>query len=188
MPLTVQHTQFLASVHPYDSLTEDALAALAADCDTRAMPAGETVFDLSDTVQSLYIIEGGEVEITDDAGVQLSLLGPRNSFGERALLRDGTAAAVLGELGHVEPIRLDERRNARTARRPARALWSDTRPLTFRNVSGTQRRRASWNQVIPSLATGIIRCTCTVGLALGEPVRTLSSTPPDSTSVSVQTL
>lgn len=92
MPLSAYHTQFLASVHPYDSLAAEALSALAGECEVSSLAAGDIVFDLGETVENLYIVETGEVEITDNVGVQLSLLGPRNSFGERALLRDGTAS------------------------------------------------------------------------------------------------
>ncbi len=91
MPLPGPLTQFLASVHPYDNLPDAALAALADKIDARTFPTGETVFTIGDTVTNLYVIVEGEVEITDETGVQLSLLGPRNSFGERALLRGGEA-------------------------------------------------------------------------------------------------
>ncbi|MEM9522802.1 MAG: DUF294 nucleotidyltransferase-like domain-containing protein [Pseudomonadota bacterium] len=88
MPLPAVLTQFLASVHPYDSLTDADLAALADACEARDYAAEDTVFDIGDKAESLYIIAKGEVEITDDTDVQLSILGARNSFGERALLRE----------------------------------------------------------------------------------------------------
>lgn len=92
MPLSAQNTQFLASVHPYDSLTEADLLALAEVCTLTRATAGETLFAVGDTIQYLYILVEGEVEITDASDVQLSLLGPRNSFGERALLRGELAS------------------------------------------------------------------------------------------------
>ena len=91
MPLPGPLTQFLASVHPYDNLPDAALAELAAKIDAHTFSKGETIFAIGDTVKNLYVIVEGEVEITDETGVQLSLLGPRNSFGERALLRGGDA-------------------------------------------------------------------------------------------------
>lgn len=92
MPLSATLTQFLASVHPYDSLAEAALQSLAQAFEAQDYPAGQTLFAVGGTVAHLYIVVEGEVEITDEADVQLSLLGPRNSFGERALLRDATSA------------------------------------------------------------------------------------------------
>jgi CBS domain-containing protein len=92
MPLPSDLSQFLASVHPYDSLSADDLAALQAACSLREVAAGDTLFTTGDTVGELYVIVAGEIEITDATGVQLSILGPRNSFGERALLREEAAS------------------------------------------------------------------------------------------------
>ncbi|GLP87958.1 DUF294 nucleotidyltransferase-like domain-containing protein [Tritonibacter mobilis] len=92
MPLPVALTQFLASVHPYDSLPDTVLTTLAQRCALQTVDAGATIFSLGEEVAYLYIIVTGEVEITDETGVQLSILGPRNSFGERALLRGETAS------------------------------------------------------------------------------------------------
>lgn len=92
MTLPANLRQFLASVHPYDSLTEGDLATLSEACREQAFAMGETIFKVGDAATSLYIIADGEVEITDETGVQLSILGPRNSFGERALLRGEDAS------------------------------------------------------------------------------------------------
>ncbi|NNE51744.1 MAG: cyclic nucleotide-binding/CBS domain-containing protein [Sulfitobacter sp.] len=92
MALPAHLTQFLASVHPYDSLTEADLAGLAEVCEAQTFGPGERVFVVGQQASHLYIILQGEVEITDETGVQLSILGPRNSFGERALLRDEAAS------------------------------------------------------------------------------------------------
>ena len=92
MTLPADQTRFLASVHPYDSFSEAALAALAEACTVENFALGATVFAVGEEVRNLYIIVDGEVEVTDETGVQLSILGPRNSFGERALLRDDLAS------------------------------------------------------------------------------------------------
>ncbi|OAN81790.1 histidine kinase [Jannaschia sp. EhC01] len=92
MPLPDKLTQFLASVHPYDTLADADLAALATVCTVTQAPAGHTIYAVGDQIDALYILVSGEIEITDATGVQLSLLGPRNSFGERALLRGDDAS------------------------------------------------------------------------------------------------
>lgn len=92
MAISAHLTQFLASVHPYDSLPDADLMALADACMIEQIGAGDRVFAVGDTVKSLYIIVEGTVEITDETDVPLSLLGPRNSFGERALLRKENAS------------------------------------------------------------------------------------------------
>ncbi len=91
MSLPINLIQFIASVHPYDSLPEHDLTALAQACQAQEFSANDVVYSVGDTATHLYIIAAGEVEITDEIGVQLSLLGPRNSFGERALLRGETS-------------------------------------------------------------------------------------------------
>ncbi|MEO1556805.1 MAG: DUF294 nucleotidyltransferase-like domain-containing protein [Pseudomonadota bacterium] len=91
MSLTPSHVQFLSSVHPYDTLDLQGLADLSDVCDAQSFEAGAEIFAVGDEIETLDIIVTGEVEITDETGIQLSLLGPRNSFGERALLRGGAS-------------------------------------------------------------------------------------------------
>lgn len=95
------HTrQFLASIHPYDSLSEADLTALADVCTVDIFSTGQTVFAIGDAVTALYIIVSGGIDIRDASDVQISLLGVRNSFGERALKRGGLAtraAIATGE-------------------------------------------------------------------------------------------
>lgn len=104
MALSADLTHFLASVHPYDSLTSAALTALADLCDAQDFAPGEPVFRLGDPVGGLYVIADGEVEVTDETDVQLSILGPRNSFGERALLNGDTARLTATATTHVRTI------------------------------------------------------------------------------------
>lgn len=91
MALSIEMSQFLASVHPYDSLADAVFASTTQACETMTLAGGDTVFAVGEKVENLYIIVTGEVEITDETGAQLSLLGARNSFGERALLNTGIA-------------------------------------------------------------------------------------------------
>jgi CBS domain-containing protein len=42
-------------------------------------------------MEGLFLIMQGSVEVMDPSGVLVSLLGPRNSLGERGLMRDGVA-------------------------------------------------------------------------------------------------
>ncbi len=91
MTLSSDLTQFLASVHPYDSLSDMDVRALAERCSALHIRAGDTLFSVGDPLDDLYVIVTGEMEMLDDADVQISLLGPRNSFGERALLKRDAA-------------------------------------------------------------------------------------------------
>ena len=98
MSLSESLHQFLASVHPYDSLSEADLQELASICSHEELLAGDTVFAVGDTVNNIYVIAAGEVDIRDESDVQISVLGPRNSFGERAVMRGGAATRAATAL------------------------------------------------------------------------------------------
>jgi len=82
---------FLETVHPYDSLPQDEMARVAASFSRREYPAGEEVYAAGEPLRGLYLVKRGAIEVLDRNGGLVSLLGARNSFGERGLLRDGLA-------------------------------------------------------------------------------------------------
>ncbi|RJE81862.1 DUF294 nucleotidyltransferase-like domain-containing protein, partial [Paracoccus onubensis] len=91
---------FIATVHPYDSLPQDELARVAGFFGRREYAAGETVYDIDEALPGLFLIESGVVQVRDRNGESVSELGPRNSFGERGLLRAGravTSASAVSE-------------------------------------------------------------------------------------------
>lgn len=83
---------FLETVHPYDSLPREELSRVAELFQPLDCAAGEAIYAFGETLAGLYLIRKGRIEIHDRNGALVSLLGPRNSFGERGLLRDGKAA------------------------------------------------------------------------------------------------
>lgn len=98
MPHSV--VDFIATVHPYDSLKRDELARVATSFSRRTFAPGDLIYAFDDRLAGLYLIESGHVAVTDRNGDSVSQLGPRNSFGERGLLRDGvalTSARALDE-------------------------------------------------------------------------------------------
>ncbi|NEX47491.1 DUF294 nucleotidyltransferase-like domain-containing protein [Pseudotabrizicola algicola] len=82
---------FLETVHPYDTLPRDELARVATSFSRREYAAGEDVYRAGEPLKGLYLVKRGSVEVQDASGQVISLLGPRNSFGERGLARDGLA-------------------------------------------------------------------------------------------------
>ncbi len=90
--------RFVQTIHPYDALPQDELARVASSFGRRQAASGETIYRVGDDLLGLYLIEAGSVEITDTNGVQVSHLGPRNSFGERGLGRDGRAMTTAKAL------------------------------------------------------------------------------------------
>ncbi|GGH31058.1 CBS domain-containing protein [Cribrihabitans marinus] len=121
-------TRFLSSVHPYDSLDAEALNALAPDFRQVDLPADAPVYALGDRLEGLYLIQDGEVEITDENSNPVSLLGPRNSFGERGLLRDGQAVTQARTTAATRLLLLPaEAFHALIASEPAVARFFDRR-------------------------------------------------------------
>ncbi|EPX85045.1 DUF294 nucleotidyltransferase-like domain-containing protein [Salipiger mucosus] len=103
MPLAPEDLhRFLNGVHPYDALEAEALDTLLPQFVQRAVPAGAEIYAFAEPLEGIYLIHSGQVEIRDENGVAVSLLGPRNSFGERGLLRDGTAATSARALEPTE--------------------------------------------------------------------------------------
>ncbi len=106
--------EFIATVHPYDSLPQDELARVAGSFGRRSFPAGSVIYRHGEALPGIYLIESGTIRISDDTGDSVSELHSRNSFGERGLLRDGmavtTATAVEDStvlmLPHAELMRL----------------------------------------------------------------------------------
>lgn len=84
-------SRFFAAVPPYDALEPAAREALIGRFHEQPLAADKPVYTLGQALGGLYLIHSGQVEVRDRNGVQLSLLGPRNSFGERGLMRDGSA-------------------------------------------------------------------------------------------------
>lgn len=82
---------FLETVHPYDTLPRDELARVAGSFRRMEFRPEALIYVFNTPIGGLYLIKTGAVEITDGNGGLVSLLGPRNSFGERGLLRGGVA-------------------------------------------------------------------------------------------------
>lgn len=83
--------RFLSAVHPYDALDPQVLEDLLPAFQQQVLGADQDIYILGQPLDGLYLIHKGAVEVTDNNGAQISLLGPRNSFGERGLFRDGLA-------------------------------------------------------------------------------------------------
>ena len=86
--------RFLGSVHPYDSLDPSVLHALAPKFQILPTPRDATIYELGAELAGLYLVHHGEVEVFDENDMALSILGPRNSFGERGLTRGGRALSA----------------------------------------------------------------------------------------------
>ena len=82
----------LRTTTPYTVLPPDRLSACAAAMTPRRYAKGDSIYARGDTLEGLFLIRSGAVEVTDEHGNAVSLLGAGNSFGERGLAAGGTAA------------------------------------------------------------------------------------------------
>ncbi len=92
--MTTDFAETLAQTHPYDSLPPDALEALAGVVAEAQFGPGDVIYASGETQKALYLILSGRVDITDGEGSLVSILGPKNSFGERGLMKDGLAVVT----------------------------------------------------------------------------------------------
>ena len=99
---------FLETVHPYDSLPRDEMARVAASFSRSHYADGALVYAAGQPLPGLYLIMQGSVEVLDPSGALVSLLGPRNSFGERGLMRDGAAVTSARATEGAEILMLPE--------------------------------------------------------------------------------
>ncbi|WP_172330355.1 DUF294 nucleotidyltransferase-like domain-containing protein [Mangrovicoccus sp. HB161399] len=83
---------FLVSVHPYDSFERGDLARTAGCFQPVPFAKDSEIYALGAELPGIYLIYQGTVDVRDHRGAKVSILGCRNSFGERGLMRDGLAA------------------------------------------------------------------------------------------------
>ncbi|WP_208349474.1 DUF294 nucleotidyltransferase-like domain-containing protein [Pseudaestuariivita rosea] len=85
---------FLGNMQPYDRLPTDALTQIADQMQRLDIAQGDAIYHAGEPMPGLYVITRGQVTVRDQNDVQISVLGPRNSFGERGLMRDGMAVTT----------------------------------------------------------------------------------------------
>jgi|GEM_PF-2361965 len=83
---------FLETVHPFDTLPQDDPARIAASSRCRDMIAGQILWTAGRPTDGLFAIMRGSVRVMDPSGALVSHPGPRNSLGERGLMRYGLTA------------------------------------------------------------------------------------------------
>lgn len=85
---------FLETVHPYDALSRDELVRVANSFRQTTHAKNNLVYSIGEPLDGLHLIKEGEIEVSDENGQVVSLLGRGNSFGERGLARDGLAVTT----------------------------------------------------------------------------------------------
>ncbi|WP_281927312.1 DUF294 nucleotidyltransferase-like domain-containing protein [Roseibium album] len=90
-PSVDQILRFLKTLHPYDALSHEVLEALANRFEVRKAGPDDHIYKFGETLPGLFVIYEGAVKVRDENNVVVSHLVLRNTFGERGLLKEGTA-------------------------------------------------------------------------------------------------
>jgi uncharacterized membrane protein len=104
------HTELLANIGLFESLTDDDLDALSNRLEESDYSDGETVFKQGDEGDSLFIVEEGAVEISFGEGksrVVLASLFPGQYFGELSLFDGSPRSATATATKRSRLVRLD---------------------------------------------------------------------------------
>ncbi|MBA3911076.1 MAG: histidine kinase [Rhodobacter sp.] len=99
---------FLETVHPYDSLPRDEMARVAASFSRKHYDDAAVIYTAGQPLDGIFLIHDGSVEVLEPSGGLVSLLGPRNSFGERGLMRDGVAVTTARASGSADILMLPQ--------------------------------------------------------------------------------
>lgn len=84
-------SSFLSGRAPFDMLEPAVLETLIADAEPRSAAAGEIILQIGQQVDALHVLIEGSVDLVTAEDVTLAHLTAGNTFGQRALLRDGKA-------------------------------------------------------------------------------------------------
>ena len=103
--------RMLAAVELFEHLTDAERTELAAAIDVRRLQGGDTLFQVGEPGESLYVVQSGEIElfIRDTVGqrIPLAIVGSGEVFGELALLDRSPRTATAIALTDSELFELD---------------------------------------------------------------------------------
>jgi CBS domain-containing protein len=99
---------FLETVHPYDSLPRDEMVRVAISFSRTHYDDAATIYTAGEPLDGIFLILDGSVEVLEASGGLVSLLGPRNTFGERGLMRDGVAVTTARAIEGADILKLPQ--------------------------------------------------------------------------------
>jgi CRP/FNR family transcriptional regulator len=152
--------ELLANVSLFSELSPEELERVARVAVPRSFPKGVRVFHEGDTSDACYVVREGDLRVTrehpDGRAIALATLGPRDIFGELAMLDGGTRSASIETLSDCELLALpasDMRRVISDHGEIAAKLIS---ALT-RSLRETNERVARQSfQTVPSRVAGVL--------------------------------
>lgn len=152
--------ELLAGVPLLAGLSDDELERIAAVAVPRSFPKGSRVFHEGDESDACYIVKSGELRVTrehsDGRAIALATLGPRDIFGELAMLDGGLRSASVETLRDSELLAV--------AAIDMRGLLERNVSITAKLVIALTRRVRETNerisrqsfQTVPSRVAGVL--------------------------------
>jgi CRP/FNR family transcriptional regulator, cyclic AMP receptor protein len=150
----------LAAVPLFSELSETELERVARVAVPRSFPKGVRVFHEGDQSDACYVVREGDLRVTrehpDGRAIALATLGPRDIFGELAMLDGGTRSASIETLSDCELLAL-----------PAldmRRVIADHGEIAAKLIAALTRRLRETNervarqsfQTVPSRVAGVM--------------------------------
>jgi CRP/FNR family cyclic AMP-dependent transcriptional regulator len=153
-------TELLANVPLFSELSAEELERVARVAVPRSYPKGVRVFHEGDTSDACYVVREGDLRVTrehpDGRAISLATLGPRDIFGELAMLDGGTRSASIETLSDCELLALPANDMRRVIADHGEIAAKLIAALTRRLRETNERVARQSFQTVPSRVAGVL--------------------------------
>jgi NTE family protein len=134
----------LTSTDFFEELPKEAIAQLAADCETVYLFGGQTLFNQGDHGDALYLVISGRLRVSlvglDRAERIIREIGPGESVGELALLTNERRSATVRAIRDTELVKLSRQGFEHALERDPKILLPIAKLIAERQQKGYSAR------------------------------------------------
>jgi len=153
-------SELLANVSLFSELSPEELERVARVAVPRSYPRGVRVFHEGDTSDACYVVREGDLRVTrehsDGRAIALATLGPKDIFGELAMLDGGTRSASIETLSDCELLALPASDMRRVIADHGEIAAKLIAALTRRLRETNERVARQSFQTVPSRVAGVL--------------------------------
>src|SRR3954465_7100351 len=150
----------LSRVPLFSELSREELDRISRVSVARSFPAGVRVFHEGDHSDACYLVRTGDLRVTrehpDGRAISLATLGPRDIFGELAMLDGGTRSASIETLSDCELLALPANDMRRVIADHGEIAAKLIAALTRRLRETNERVARQSFQTVPSRVAGVL--------------------------------